>query len=77
MKIMSQTAALKGMLPWFNAHVEEAKQEMGEDFWPYGYQKNEKVIDTFLRYHFEQGLSKHQLKASEIFAPETMESFKI
>ena len=74
---MSQTAALKGMLPWFNAHVEEAKQEMGEDFWPYGYSKNEKVIDTFLRYHYEQGLSKHQLRASEIFAPETMESFKI
>lgn len=74
---MSQTAALKGMLPWFNAHVEEAKREMGEDFWPYGYAANEKVINTFLRYHFEQGLSKHQLTANELFAPETMELFKI
>jgi len=35
------------------------------------------VLDTFLRYHHEQGLSKRRLQPDELFAPETLESFKI
>jgi 4,5-dihydroxyphthalate decarboxylase len=72
-----ETAALKAMLPWLTAHVEEARREMGEDFWPYGYEKNEATLSTFLRYSYEQGLSKHLLTPSQLFAPETLESFKI
>ena len=37
---LRETAALKAMLPWFNAHVEEALDLMGDDFWPYGVEKN-------------------------------------
>ena len=33
---LAQTAALKTMLPWLTAHVEETRREMGDDFWPYG-----------------------------------------
>jgi 4,5-dihydroxyphthalate decarboxylase len=76
-KDLYETAALKAMLPWLTAHVEEARREMGDDFWPYGYEKNEKTLETFLRYHFEQGLSKTLLTPKQLFAPETLESFKI
>ena len=38
---------------------------------------NRHVLDTFLRYHHEQGLSKRRLKPEDMFAPETMEAFKI
>jgi 4,5-dihydroxyphthalate decarboxylase len=72
-----ETAALKTMLPWLTSHVEQVKREMGDDFWPYGFEKNEKTLRTFLRYHFEQGLSKRLLEPAELFAPETLESFKI
>jgi len=72
-----QTAALKTMLPWLTAHVEEARRELGEDFWPYGFHANRHVLDTFLRYHHEQGLSKRRLAPEDLFAPETMERFKI
>jgi 4,5-dihydroxyphthalate decarboxylase len=72
-----ETAALKTMLPWLTAHVEQVKREMGDDFWPYGFERNEKTLRTFLRYSFEQGLSKHLLEPKELFAPETLESFKI
>src|SRR5438067_2477315 len=34
---LQDTAALKVMLPWANAHVEETRNEMGDDFWPYGF----------------------------------------
>ena len=72
-----QTAALKTMLPWLTAHVEEARRELGEDFWPYGFHANRHVLDTFLRYHHEQGLSKRRLAPEDLFAPETMEQFRI
>lgn len=74
---LGETAALKAMLPWLHAHVEDARREMGDDFWPYGLEKNRAALATFLRYSFEQGLSKRQLSPEEIFAPETLEAFKI
>ena len=72
-----ETAALKVMLPWLTSHVEQVKREMGEDFWPYGFEKNEATLRTFLRYSFEQGLSKRLLEPRELFAPESLEAFKI
>jgi 4,5-dihydroxyphthalate decarboxylase len=71
------TAALKTMLPWLTSHVEDARALMGEDFWPYGFAKNRATLATFLRYHHEQGLSKRLLRPEELFAPETMEEFRI
>ena len=74
---LRETAALKGMLPWFNAHVEETFATMGDDFWPYGLEKNRKALETFLRYHHEGGLSPRVLGVEEMFAPETLEEFVI
>ncbi|MSQ19833.1 MAG: ABC transporter substrate-binding protein [Betaproteobacteria bacterium] len=74
---LSETAALKGMLPWLTAHVEDARREMGDDWWSYGLAPNRHVLDTFLRYHHEQGLSKKRLKPEDLFARETLEAFKI
>jgi 4,5-dihydroxyphthalate decarboxylase len=71
------TAALKAMLPWLTSHVEETRALMGEDFWAYGIDANRTALATFLRYHHEQGLSKRLLEPEELFAPETMLSFKI
>jgi 4,5-dihydroxyphthalate decarboxylase len=73
----AQTAAHKAMLPWQNAHVEDAVREFGDDWWPYGFHGNRHVLDTFLRYHHEQGLSKRRLQPEDMFAAETMEAFKI
>jgi 4,5-dihydroxyphthalate decarboxylase len=72
-----QTAAAKAMLPWLTAHVEETRAEMGADFWPYGFEKNRHVLETFLRYSHEQGLAKERLPPERLFAPESLESFKI
>jgi 4,5-dihydroxyphthalate decarboxylase len=60
------------MVPWFTAHREENRKLMGDDLWPYGLEPNRKVLDTFLRYHHEQGLSKRRLTPDELFAPETL-----
>ncbi len=72
-----QTAALKYMLPWLIRHVEETRSLMGLDFWPYGFAANVLPLSTFLRYSYEQGLAKRLLQPQELFAAESLESFKI
>ena len=74
---LRETAALKTMLPWQTSVVEETRREMGDDWWPYGLHKNRHVLETFLRYHHEQGLSKRLLQPEEMFAPQTLEEFRI
>jgi 4,5-dihydroxyphthalate decarboxylase len=76
-EMYAQTAAMPSMLPWTSAAADEARSEMGEDWWPYGLEPNRHVLETFLRYHHEQGLSKRLLTPEELFAPEAMESFRI
>ena len=76
-KDLHETAALKVMLPWLIRHVADTEEIMGPDFWIYGYEPNREGVDRLLRYHHEQGLSARQLTGEEIFAPETLESFKI
>ncbi len=72
-----ETAALRNMLPWMIAEIEWLRREMGDDWWPYGYAPNRHGLDTFLRYHHEQGLSKRRLQPEELFVPETLEAYKI
>ena len=74
---LDETAALKTMLPWLTAHVEDTRRRMGDDFWPYGLDRNRRTLETFLRYSYEQGLAKRQLNPDELFATETHESFRI
>ena len=75
---LKESAALKAMLPWLTAHVEDAIALMGEDYWSYGFDaRNRKTLDTFLRYHHEQGLSKRKLEPEALFAPESLECFVI
>jgi 4,5-dihydroxyphthalate decarboxylase len=50
---------------------------MGEDWWSYGLGENRHVLDTFLRYHHEQGLSPRRMEPEELFAPSALEAFAI
>jgi 4,5-dihydroxyphthalate decarboxylase len=74
---LAQTAALKTMLPWLPAHLDETRREMGDDFWPYGLEPNRRTLATFLRYSHEQGLAARLLEPEQLFTPESLESFKI
>jgi 4,5-dihydroxyphthalate decarboxylase len=74
---MRHTAAHMTMLPFLNDNLDEARALMGDDYWSYGFEKNRASLATFLRYHYEGGLSKRLLEPEELFAPETLEAFKI
>jgi 4,5-dihydroxyphthalate decarboxylase len=77
MKGLHQTFALRAMLPWLIRHVDETKEIMGNDWWPYGIDKNRAAIEALCEYSFEQGLSSRKMTIEELFAPETFDAFKI
>jgi 4,5-dihydroxyphthalate decarboxylase len=60
--------------PWFSKLFADNCALLGEDWWPYGLQRNHSAVDTFLRYHCEQGLSQRRLRSEDIFVPELLES---
>ncbi|MDN5854862.1 MAG: 4,5-dihydroxyphthalate decarboxylase [Actinomycetia bacterium] len=60
------------MIPWINDLVQDNQRVCDQDWWAYGIGANRHTIDTFLRYHFEQGLSRRRWTDAEIFAPELL-----
>lgn len=61
------------MIPWLSALIAENRAVLGDDWWPYGIARNRSTLDTFLRYHFEQGLSKRRMTIEEVFVPYLLE----
>ncbi len=57
------------MVPWLSKLIGENRELLGDDWWPYGLEANRKALDTYLRYHFEQGLSKRRMTCEDIFVP--------
>lgn len=74
---LGEICHLAATLPWMVHHLDEARALMGQDFWPYGLEANRHAIDTFSRYHFEQGLSKRRVAPEELFAPSALDLSKI
>lgn len=72
-----QTAALKVTLPWFVSEWENTQKLMGEDFWPYGLEKNRKTLEAAITYSYEQGLIKHPLKIEDLFVQSTLEEYTL
>jgi 4,5-dihydroxyphthalate decarboxylase len=70
-----QTAALKVTLPWLNYEYERTKQLMGDDFWPYGLQKNRKTLEAAVAYSFEQGMIKRKWDLEDLFVTSTLEEY--
>jgi 4,5-dihydroxyphthalate decarboxylase len=58
-------------------HAETVALMGSGDFWSYGVAGNEMVLETFARYHAEQGLSNRPLTPAELFAPTTVEQARI
>jgi len=74
---IEETAAARYMLPWLHDEVARTKSILGEDYWPYGLDRNLETLRTFLRYSHEQGLAGRLLEPEELFAPETLEETRV
>jgi 4,5-dihydroxyphthalate decarboxylase len=74
---LADTSATKVTLPFIEEHLTRVRRELGADFWSYGYQANEHVLEYFLRHHAAQGLSHGRLQPADLFHPSTFDSYKI
>jgi 4,5-dihydroxyphthalate decarboxylase len=74
---MAEAGTLKYSLPWLISELKKTREIMGEDFWPYGIEKNLKVIKTLIQYLVEQGLIKKEIGIEEIFAKSTLAGYKV
>jgi 4,5-dihydroxyphthalate decarboxylase len=69
----AETTALKIGLPWVNAEYDETRALMGDDYWSYGLnEQNRKTLAAMARYSFEQGLAVRLLSVDEMFAESTL-----
>jgi len=67
--------AVKATVPWLGPELAATRSVMGEDFWPYGIEKNRPTLEAATRWSYAQHLSARKLAIEELFAPETL-SFK-
>jgi 4,5-dihydroxyphthalate decarboxylase len=64
------TAAQAGFpyaTPWLEAELEDTAAVMGEDFHPYGFERNRAQIDMFAGEAFRLGLTSRLISAEEYF----------
>ncbi len=74
---MYEFSALKYMLAWSIAEMEEERDLFGKELWPYGLEANRHVLETLVQYAHEQGLIKKLPDIKSLFAPNTLDDFKI
>jgi len=61
------------MIPWLSHLIARDRELLGDDWWPYGIARNRPSLEAYLRYHFEQGLSKRRLTVEDVFVPYLLE----
>ncbi|SEP14912.1 phosphate/phosphite/phosphonate ABC transporter substrate-binding protein [Amycolatopsis saalfeldensis] len=66
------TNFVESMFPWLNELADHTAGLLGPDPWAYGVEPNRATIDTFLRYHWEQGLSPRRIQVDELFVDSLM-----
>jgi 4,5-dihydroxyphthalate decarboxylase len=69
--------AAMATLPWMTDYVEETRALMGNDFWPYGFARNETALDAAARWSHEQGLTPKLLDPATLFCHSTLGEFRI
>ncbi|MEO6986239.1 MAG: ABC transporter substrate-binding protein [Paralcaligenes sp.] len=74
---LADTSATKVTLPFVEEQLKAAKELMGEDYWSYGVPANRATLETLVRHHYSQGLSKRLMTVEELFHPATYETMKI
>ena len=64
-------------VPWLNYDAEVVnKSVFGNDWWPYGIDKNRNTLEAFLQYGYEQGTLHRKLNPEDLFPEELQHFFK-
>lgn len=74
---MKWTGALRYMLPWLPAYLDEIEETFGDDCWPYGVEANRKTLEALVQYLEEQSMIEKTVPIDELFAPVRLTNFVI
>jgi 4,5-dihydroxyphthalate decarboxylase len=74
---LSDVTASHAPFAWLAPYAERMKSLFGEDFWPYGLEKNRKTLQAFVDFAFEQGVCHRKLALEELFPKQVLTSFKV
>jgi 4,5-dihydroxyphthalate decarboxylase len=77
MRELDNIAALPVTFPWLGPFMDKTKEAMGDDYWPYGVEENRPTLDAIVRYAHRHGTTARELAVEELFAPTTLERFKV
>jgi len=74
---LSDITASHAPLAWLAPYTERMKSLFGEDFWPYGLEKNRTTLQAFVDFAFEQGVCHRRLALEDLFPKQVLTSFKV
>jgi 4,5-dihydroxyphthalate decarboxylase len=74
---LSDITASHAPLAWLAPYTERMRSLFGEDFWPYGLEKNRTTLQAFVDFAFEQGVCHRHLELEELFPEQVLASFKV
>ncbi len=66
---MRQLGALRYMLPWLGADLDEIDEVFGGDPWPYGIEPNRPTLEALVTYLHDQAMIAKKLPIEQIFVP--------
>ncbi len=69
LKKMKNLRALRYMLPWMTAELDEIQEIFGNDPWPYGIDPNRPTLEALVTYMHDQAMIAKKMKVDELFAP--------
>jgi 4,5-dihydroxyphthalate decarboxylase len=74
---LADCSATKVTMAFVEDNLARIRRLYDGDFWSYGLADNRFDLETFLRYHYEQGLSPRQVEVDELFHSSTAETYSL
>ena len=71
-QLLADMGSPKVCSAWLQPLIEEEREIIGPDWFPYGIEPNRPSIEALLQYLDEQGLCDRRVKLEELFAPSTL-----
>jgi 4,5-dihydroxyphthalate decarboxylase len=66
---MRYLGALRYMLPWLPAELDEIDEVFGGDPWPYGIEPNRPTLEALVQFLVDQSMVAAPVKVDDLFAP--------
>jgi 4,5-dihydroxyphthalate decarboxylase len=66
---MRYLGALRYMLPWLPAELDEIDEVFGGDPWPYGIEPNRPTLEALVHFLVDQSMIAEPVKVDDLFAP--------